>query len=300
MNLRNWIIEYYTVYRALELKPTTIRSYLSFINNVPEDWDIENIRLYDVQKLINELASRLSCSSVKHTYQIIREALDNANLIGASVKYRELERVKLPKMRKKIIRALSDADLDKLYPEILKSDYADIYLSLLGTGLRFCELAGLNNESFNPANMTLRIEQRYYRGFLEAGSKTDSGIREIPVSSSLKNILMRHCIIFRPKLPLFRSKNDDRLSYNTILHDWHRICSRANFEPCGLHVLRHTFATRLLDAEVSLKVVSAFLGHKSISVTADIYCDVSMAAKRSALMSLETSEERKNRSSFNA
>jgi integrase len=287
MNLKTWIFDYFTIYRALDLKPMTIRSYLSYLNNVPESWDVETVTAAEVQKLINELSLRLSSSSVKHTFTIIREALDNA------FKYNLPDRrdvccfIKLPKMRKKIVKALSDAELEKLMPEIIKSDYRDIYIALLDSGLRFCELAGLNNNSFSPNNSTLKIEQRFYRGFLEQGCKTEAGIREIPLTNRLKSILMRRVIIFQPKLPLFRSKKGNRLSYNTILHDWHKVCSMANITPCGLHVLRHTFATRLLEADVSLKVVSSLLGHESITVTADIYCDVSMKSKRIALQSLE-------------
>lgn len=287
MLLKTWIFDYFTIYRALELKPMTIRSYLSYLNNVPDSWEVETVTSTDVQKLINELSLRLSSSSVKHTFTIIREALDNAFMYSMPDRRDVCCFIKLPKMRKKIVKALTEAEVEQLMPEILKSDYADVYIALLDSGLRFCELSGLNTAHFSHFADTLKVEQRYYRGHLEDGSKTDAGVRELPVTGRLKKILMRNTIFFQPKMPIFRSKKGCRLSYNTILHEWHRICSRANFAPCGLHVLRHTYATRLLNADVSLKVVSALLGHESITVTADIYCDVSMNAKRSAIKSLE-------------
>lgn len=294
MNLRKWITEYYTVFRALELKQSTVRSYLSFIGNVPEEWNVEDVSLYDVQKLINELSEKLSSSSVKHTFQIIKEPLENINLIGLPVKYRNMNRVKLPRMRKKIVHALTDEELAKLQPEIDKSYYADVYNVLLNTGMRFCELAGLSVGSFNADRMTLKIEQRFYRGNLDYGSKTESGIREIPIPKNLQTVCRKHALFKSPKQPLFCSKNNERLSYNTVFHDWHRICHRAEIMPCGLHVLRHTFASKLLEADVSLKIVSAILGHKSISITADIYCDVSMTAKRAALAVFEEYQNGKN------
>lgn len=284
MNLRKWIVEYYTVYRAMDLKSTTIKSYLSYLSNVPADWDLETVCTHDLQMLINNLSKRLSASSVKHTCTIICEPVENAFLYGASNRVGVFKHTKLPKMRKKIVHALSDAELVKLLPEIYLSTYRDLYILLLNTGLRFCELAGLNNDSFSPAAMTIKVEHRYYRGELSEGSKTESGIREIPIPDKLKSVFLRNCNIFCPKEPLFRSVNGNRLSYNTILHDWHKVCHNANIAPCGLHVLRHTFATRLLNADVNLKVVSAFLGHKSIAITADIYCDVPMSAKRLALL----------------
>jgi integrase len=293
MNLKKWIYDYFTIYRALELKPMTIRSYLSYLSNVPDEWEVETVSSADVQRLINQLALRLSSSSVKHTFTIVKSALDNAFMYQMPDRRDVCCFIKLPKMRKKIVHALSDAELEQLMPAIIKSEYADIYLALLDSGMRFCELAGLNSEHFSISSGTVCIEQRFYRGQIEAGSKTDAGVREIPLTGRLKSILLRNAIIFRPKMPIFRSKRNDRISYNTILKNWHKICLEANFTPCGLHVLRHTYATRLLNADVSLKVVSSLLGHESITVTADIYCDVSMSAKRSAIQSLEASAKEK-------
>jgi len=52
------------------------------------------------------------------------------------------------------------------------------------------------------------------------------------------------------------------------------------------HASRHTAASLLLDRGVPLEVVSAILGHASLSVTADVYARVSMDAKRRALETL--------------
>lgn len=291
MNFKQWIFDYYTIYRALELKPTTVKSYLSNLSSIPDDWELESVTLLDVQKLINDLALRLSSSSVKHIFQIIREPLENACTYGFPDRRGMLYAIKLPKMRKRLVHSLADQELQKIFSCIYVSDYADVYLTLINTGLRFCELSGLNNSDFSPASGTLKIQRRCYRGLMADGTKTDAGMREIPVSSDMKKLIMHHWSVFSPNMPLFQSKKGDRLSYNTILHEWHRICDRAKICRCGLHVLRHTFATMLLDRNVSLKVVSSLLGHKSITVTADIYCDVSMAMKRAAIAQLTAESE---------
>lgn len=49
------------------------------------------------------------------------------------------------------------------------------------------------------------------------------------------------------------------------------------------HGLRHTFATMLLRAGVSMKVVSDMLGHETIAITADIYTHVPEAMQHEAV-----------------
>ena len=53
-----------------------------------------------------------------------------------------------------------------------------------------------------------------------------------------------------------------------------RICDRIGFGKMSLHVLRHTFATRCLEAGVEGKVVQKWLGHAKYSVTIDTYSHV--------------------------
>ena len=59
----------------------------------------------------------------------------------------------------------------------------------------------------------------------------------------------------------------------------------------GLHTLRHTAATVMLENGVPMKVVSEILGHRSISITADIYSHVRPDVARGALEALSKSLE---------
>ena len=51
----------------------------------------------------------------------------------------------------------------------------------------------------------------------------------------------------------------------------------------GLHTLRHSFATHMLEAGVPLHTVSELLGHSSVAVTGDVYGHVSTEGARSAV-----------------
>ena len=62
-----------------------------------------------------------------------------------------------------------------------------------------------------------------------------------------------------------------------------RVLENAKIEHVGLHALRHTFATRLLEQNEHPKVVQELLGDSQISVVLDTYSHVSMDLKRQAV-----------------
>ena len=71
-----------------------------------------------------------------------------------------------------------------------------------------------------------------------------------------------------------------------------RTCFRKVLEEAGVrrirfHGLRHTFATRLIDAGCDFKTVSALLGHASVGTTMDLYVHPDLEQKRRAVDRLE-------------
>lgn len=65
-----------------------------------------------------------------------------------------------------------------------------------------------------------------------------------------------------------------------------KIAKELNIEGLSPHVLRHCFATRGLEADVSLKAMQLFLGHSSIKVTGDIYTHVLKEQQRKEISKL--------------
>lgn len=65
------------------------------------------------------------------------------------------------------------------------------------------------------------------------------------------------------------------------------IVKRAGIEPCGIHTLRHTFATQMIAKHVDIKVVSSLLGHASVEITYNTYVHVIDEQKAQAVELLE-------------
>jgi integrase/recombinase XerD len=71
---------------------------------------------------------------------------------------------------------------------------------------------------------------------------------------------------------LFESKTGKLLNRHNIKRQIHKAGQRAGFVDLSPHTLRHARATdMLLNKNLSLKVVSKYLGHSSTSITADMY-----------------------------
>lgn len=78
-----------------------------------------------------------------------------------------------------------------------------------------------------------------------------------------------------PEGLIFYDHNKDSLAETTQVNCFFkRICQKADIPVTGQHALRHTFATRCIEAGVSPLVLKNWLGHTNIHITLDTYADV--------------------------
>lgn len=118
--------------------------------------------------------------------------------------------------------------------------------------------------------------------------KTRNSIRRILMSEDVKELLLRQRQeqaltqerrtkdgkpFLHPEM-VFTSKNGGYLDHNYTERKFKAFIADTSFSDITLHSLRHANATFMLAGGVDLKVVSALLGHSSITVTANIYTDV--------------------------
>ena len=65
------------------------------------------------------------------------------------------------------------------------------------------------------------------------------------------------------------------------------LCKAAGIHRIGVHALRHTFATRLYEKGIDVKVISELLGHASVDITYKIYIHLFEQTKRNATQVLD-------------
>ncbi|KKP66519.1 MAG: Tyrosine recombinase XerC [Candidatus Roizmanbacteria bacterium GW2011_GWA2_35_19] len=189
------------------------------------------------------------------------------------------EMIELGKNRDRNIKFIAEDELKKLFSAVPLKDKSGlrdraILEVLFSTGLRVSELTGLNRESINIENGEF--------GVIGKGGKA----RVVFLSKSAKEWLSKY-LKFRddPYQPLFiryagpkpkggLTNENLRLSPRSVerMIDKYRKISGLLFR-IGPHVLRHSFATDLLNHGADLRSVQEMLGHKNIATT-QIYTHV--------------------------
>lgn len=86
---------------------------------------------------------------------------------------------------------------------------------------------------------------------------------------------------------VFKTKCNNSVNSEYLRKRCHQICESNNFRKVGIHELRHTFATRSIEAGIDLRVLQEILGHASYSTTADIYVHVLGQVKLTQMNRLE-------------
>lgn len=140
-------------------------------------------------------------------------------------------------------------------------------------GIRLSELAGLNIEDINFAQGLVKVRGK--------GNKE----RIVPVGgpalSSIQRYRERQDELLKNKMdddsPLFLNKKKCRLSARSVARVVDLVVLRSGIgRKISPHVLRHSFATHMMDAGADLRAIQELLGHESLSTTQK-YTSVSIA-----------------------
>lgn len=255
------------------------------------------------KEMIQKLTTVWSISGLKpNTIHVIFRILSNC--LNEAVKLEHLEnnpcqQVLLPKKDRKQIQALRIEEQKKLEEIALKKehDHGLAIILALHTGMRIGELSALKWESIDFQNNLIQITHTYQRIFIGEENrksqlsydrtKTVSSERIIPISHELKRLLKKKYLKARG-IFVFEC-NDKPCEPRLLTYHFHRIRSAAGLENIHFHQLRHTFATRCLEAGADIVSVSAMLGHSSTQMTLDRYSHSLMEQRILAIKTMEKS-----------
>ena len=274
---KQWI----TVYKEGAIRPVTMNKY-----NMAHQWLeklIPNLTLAELdrfayQKLLNDYAlshERQTTMDFHHHLKCaILDAVDEG-LITRDPTRKAIIKGKTP--RKKKPKYLNQYELHKLLDDLdLSSEVNLDWLILLiaKTGMRFSEALAITPGDFDFARQTLSISKTWdYKGnggFLP--TKNKSSVRKIQIDwqivvkfSELTKGLPEDQPIFVGESKIYNSTVNDVLT---------RHCKECGISTISIHGLRHTHASLLLFAGVSIASVARRLGHASMTTTQKTYLHI--------------------------
>ena len=276
------------------VKINTYKKYESLCNKYIIA-DIGNIlvRLLSANN-IRSFTNRLI--SYNLSYQTINDILVILNLI---LKFGESEyqispiKINYLKTEKHEMRVLSK-DEQRILTDYLISDI-DVYkfgvLLTLYTGIRIGELCALTwddiTKDYIVINKTMyRTKGNNNKTEVKIGStKTASSNRKIP----LPQCLLPHIKTYRNNGYVLSTEKQQFCEPRLMQLKFAKMINECEIEKANFHALRHTFATRCVEAGVDVKTLSEMLGHSDVKTTLNKYVHSSFELKQQSMKQLELS-----------
>ena len=275
-------VESFLAVLAARRAPRTVEAYrrdladlTAFLDGSPATADADDIRGW----LADLRARGLAPASIARRGAAARSFYRHLVLIGEREDNPAAE-VDLPRRREKLPRSLSPRDVERLIeaaqgvtPRSLR-DRALVEL-LYGAGLRVGEAVGLDRGRVDLDNRVVRC--------LGKGDKE----RIVPLGRQAADALRRYLARGRPHLDrrrrpeLFLNAQGGALTRAGAFLILRRLAGKAGLEPARVHphLLRHSFATHLLEGGADLRSVQEMLGHADLGTT-ELYTHVSDQRKR--------------------
>jgi integrase/recombinase XerD len=275
-------LESFLALSAARLAPRTVEAYRRDLTTLAA-WlgrPPSTVTTEELERWIAELrAAGLAPATIARRIASIRSYLRHLVLIG-SVSVNSAAELELPRRIRRLPRTLSPGEAERLIdaaagtsPRALR-DAALVEL-LYGAGLRVSEAVSLDRAGVD-------LDERLVRTVGKGGKE-----RVVPVGRSAVEALRRYLARGRPHLDrkrrpeLFLNAQGGALTRAGVFLILRRLAAKAGLEPERVHphLLRHSFATHLLEGGADLRSVQEMLGHADLSTT-ELYTHVTDRRRR--------------------
>jgi integrase len=237
-----------------------------------------------------------SLSLVIKVYNVLNGSLNKAVELGMIAK-NPCNAVEFPKNNKKKIRVFSIEEQKAFVKELDNWDSKALFITYLFTGARLGEIPSLKWTDIDLQRRTLDInkkaivisnngvEGKKTMQIVEDFCKTETSTRKVVITPFLVDILQDHKekqkhiaealnIEWSEESLVFPTSKGTIPYARNIQEKFGRITKKIGITDATMHSLRHSYATRLFEAGVDIKVVSEQLGHKTVKITYDTYVHV--------------------------
>lgn len=298
-----WLDKY-----AKQLKPNTREDYRGigkrYVDSDPLGRrKVSLITNAEVQDWVDRLCEQIAPQTVRNAHARLHKAFKVA--IQRHIRAdNPADNIDLPEARSTPINPLDFDQVLRLLDQLAGDRWLVLYRLLINLGLREGEALGLTWDAIDLKKGTIRIYRQLKRvpkkdgegkEFALQTTKKPASDRTLDLDEDMIRLLRAyHANQLEEKLIAGKRWKDTRglvfltetgapIHPSNLLKHFHKTLEAAELPKIRVHDLRHTCATLMLDAGISLVTVSKILGHSSVAVTAKIYAHALDKSKASAI-----------------
>lgn len=290
--------EYWIGIKKQTVRPNTVRNYSERyernIKGIIGKKLLSEVKPIHCQKIFSDMAEQgYKTTTIYQTritlYNMLEFAKENDVILSNPCKKSVKSDIGKPSEKKV---ALTIDEQRKFLMAATGQSYENQYKFILQTGLRTGELVGLKWDDIDFGKRTVTIsrtmEYRYKVGEWRVGPpKSKSGYRTIPLTDEAIRILKDQkeknskikVINIEWRDQVFLSRKGEPVKNSTYDTALFKICDKAEIRKFCMHILRHTFATRCIEACMIPKTLQKILGHSNIGITMNLYVDATEEEK---------------------
>ena len=225
--------------------------FQSDVNNLSKK-EIQNYQFTLVKKGYSRSTQNQHINAIKYYYEQVLK------------RPREIYYIERPRKDRKLPEILSKNEVYNIISATENIKHKAALTLLYACGLRIGELINLKLTDINSKRMCIKISNA-------KGAKD----RIIPLPINVLNLLRKYYKVYLPKTYIFNGIDGGKYTAmsvrNVLKRSSRRAGIRKNVTP---HMLRHSFATHVLESGIDIRYIQAVLGHNSIKTT-EIYTHVS-------------------------
>ncbi|MDR2977102.1 MAG: site-specific integrase [Streptococcaceae bacterium] len=276
-----YFAEWLSLYKNGAIRPITLQKYqmtLRHLKTLAPTLKLFSLNRQNYQKLINKFAENHERTTVSDFNTQLKASLLDA-LDDGLIKYNPARKVIIKGIcqRQKKQKFLNQQELCQLMQNLDLGEEINwdwfIYL-IAKTGLRFAEALALTKVDFDLLNQTILVNKTWnYKSPQGSFHPTKNKFSNRTISIDQKTAQSFGKLLDRI--------NDDSLIFvkgrvfnATINQRLAELCKIACIPTISLHGLRHTHASLLIYADVSIANISKRLGHSNITTTQEIYLHI--------------------------
>lgn len=316
MTFQQWYNIWLFEFKVNELKSSTVARYDVIYRNHIKDTIIGTMKLKDINTVIlqtyyNDLIKQGKTEKfIKYLNKSIKPAVKQAKRMHYILEdFTENIIIPKGKSNSKENKAFSLEEQKEFIKSIKNHKYRMQFVLSLGTGLRIGELTALKWQDIDFKEGTLNVVRAVSGAYIPerlglnvskdriTTPKTQASIRTITIPDAILKELIeykkkqdkhkeKYKEIYNDKNYVFANEIGNYILIDTLRKSFSKVLKDNNIRHINFHGLRHTYATRLFEKGVPLKIIQKLLGHSSLEITADIYTHIIKGEKISAVQEL--------------